>query len=164
METTQIGGVDSTRRVTKATLAGQGAKLLVRERLLTDGQQQALTDFVVDAERGRQRLRPDLPLGGQGAAPTRRSAPACGATAAAQATPSATPSSSANGTVSAAPGAGPPTTRDAALIHEAAIGKIAGRADLEAVYPGPDRRRSRSQDRGGLPAVAGRRRSRSSMG
>ena len=30
METTQIGGVDSTRRVTKATLAA-GAKLLVRE-------------------------------------------------------------------------------------------------------------------------------------
>ena len=47
METVQIRGVDSTRRVTKATLA-DGAKIIVTEKLLTHGQQYAETDFTVD--------------------------------------------------------------------------------------------------------------------
>ena len=46
METTQIGGVDSTNRKMSARLAA-GATLRVRERLLTDGSQQAVTDFDV---------------------------------------------------------------------------------------------------------------------
>lgn len=47
MESTQIGGVDRTDRVTEAKLA-QGARLLVRERLLTEGEQQAATSFDVE--------------------------------------------------------------------------------------------------------------------
>ncbi len=47
MESTQIGGVDRTDRVTEAKLA-QGARLLVRERLLTEGEQQAVTSFDVE--------------------------------------------------------------------------------------------------------------------
>lgn len=47
METVQIRGVDSTRRVTKATLA-DGAKIIVTEKLMTHGKQYAETDFTVD--------------------------------------------------------------------------------------------------------------------
>ena len=49
METTQIGGVDSTHRTMSAKLAAN-AKLHVRERLLTDGRQQAFTDFNVSLD------------------------------------------------------------------------------------------------------------------
>jgi len=47
LETVQIRGVDSTRRVTKATLA-DGAKIIVTEKLMTHGKQYAETDFTVD--------------------------------------------------------------------------------------------------------------------
>lgn len=54
METTQIRGVDSTVRNTTATLAS-GAALVVREKIMTHGTQYAETDFTVT-------------LGGEGAA------------------------------------------------------------------------------------------------
>ena len=47
METVQIRGVDSIKRVTKATLA-DGAKIVVTEKLMTHGKQYAETDFIVD--------------------------------------------------------------------------------------------------------------------
>ncbi len=47
METVQIKGVDSTDRVTSATLA-DGAKLIVSEKLMTHGNQTAKTAFTVD--------------------------------------------------------------------------------------------------------------------
>ena len=47
LETTQIKGVDSTRRVTNATVAN-GASLVIREKLMTHGKQFAETDFTVD--------------------------------------------------------------------------------------------------------------------
>ncbi len=47
METVQIRGVDSTKRVTKATLA-DGAKIIVTEKIMTHGRQYAETDFTVD--------------------------------------------------------------------------------------------------------------------
>ena len=46
METTQIKGIDSTVRNTTATLAA-GATLLVREKIMTHGTQYAETDFTV---------------------------------------------------------------------------------------------------------------------
>jgi len=46
MEMVQIKGVDSTERTTIAELAA-GAKLVVRERLLTHGNQSAVSDYVV---------------------------------------------------------------------------------------------------------------------
>ena len=46
METTQIKGVDSTKRSTTATLA-EGATLVVREKIMTHGSQFAETDFKV---------------------------------------------------------------------------------------------------------------------
>lgn len=47
METVQIKGVDSTKRITTADLA-DGAKLIVTEKLMTHGRQYAETDFTVD--------------------------------------------------------------------------------------------------------------------
>lgn len=47
MDTVQIKGVDSTERVTKAELADD-AKLIIKEKIMTHGKQFAKTDFVVD--------------------------------------------------------------------------------------------------------------------
>lgn len=47
METVQIKGVDSTKRVTTADLA-DGAKIIVTEKLMTHGNQYAETAFTVD--------------------------------------------------------------------------------------------------------------------
>ena len=47
METTQIKGVDSTERVTKAELGNQ-AQLVIKEKLMTHGKQVAKTKFYVD--------------------------------------------------------------------------------------------------------------------
>lgn len=47
LETVQIRGVDSTKRSTRATLAN-GAKIIVTEKLMTHGKQYAETSFDVD--------------------------------------------------------------------------------------------------------------------
>ena len=47
MDTVQIKGVDSTKRVTKAKLA-QAAKLIVKEKIMTHGAQYAETNFEVE--------------------------------------------------------------------------------------------------------------------
>ncbi len=47
METVQIKGVDSTKRITNATI-GDGAKLIITERLMTHGSQYAESEFNVD--------------------------------------------------------------------------------------------------------------------
>ena len=47
METTQLSGVDSTDRKTSATL-GDNATLVIREKLMTSGNETAKTDFTVD--------------------------------------------------------------------------------------------------------------------
>ena len=47
MDTVQIKGIDSTNRITKATL-GAGATVIVREKIMTHGKQFAKTDFEVD--------------------------------------------------------------------------------------------------------------------
>ena len=49
MNTTQIGGVDSTVRKTTAVL-GKDAKMVVKEKLLTEGVQTAESDFVITLE------------------------------------------------------------------------------------------------------------------
>lgn len=47
MDTVQIKGVDSTERVTEAVLADD-AKLVIKEKIMTHGRQYAKTNFVVD--------------------------------------------------------------------------------------------------------------------
>lgn len=47
METSQIKGIDNTDRVTRATVE-EGGTLIVREKIMTHGTQRATTDFSVD--------------------------------------------------------------------------------------------------------------------
>ena len=49
MDTIQIGGLDLTKRSTKAVL-GAKAKLIIHERIMTDGEEQASTDFEVEMQ------------------------------------------------------------------------------------------------------------------
>lgn len=49
MDTVQIKGVDSTERVTRAKL-GKGAQLVIKEKLMTHGRQKAVTNFYVDLD------------------------------------------------------------------------------------------------------------------
>ena len=128
METTQIGGVDSTHRTMSAKLAAD-AKLRVRERLLTDGSQQAFTDFNVSLdgdgsgcdlisrsvakEQSHQEFRSVI----HGSRPCTGHSE-CDAIIMGHGTVNASPALAAN-------------HEDAALIHEAAIGKIAGEQILK---------------------------------
>ena len=122
MDTVQISGVDTTYRKTSARLAAR-AKLLVRERLMTDGAEAAKTEFTVHLE-GRIPGPILCPALWPGAAAIRSLFPAswalrctghseCDAILADRATVVATPALEA-------------AHLDASLIHEAAIGKIAG--------------------------------------
>ena len=128
METSQIGGVDDSNRLTSAVLQ-KGAKLFVRERLLTENRQKAKTDFKIEMN-GE----------GSGADVISRSvakgdsyqsyhsviignAPCTGHT-------ECDAIISENGIVDAAPEMCA-RNEDAALIHEAAIGKIAGEQILK---------------------------------
>ena len=123
MESTQIKGVDSTDRNTTANLAS-GAKLVIRERLLTHGNQTAISRFEVslngeDAsanvisrsvarEESSQTFISRINGNAKCAGHTE-----CDASIMDNAKISAVPELTAN-------------NPDAALIHEAAIGKIAG--------------------------------------
>ncbi len=123
MDTVQLGGVTSTTRKTRAVLQ-KDARLVVRERIMTDGDEFARTDFVVRMEgegsacdlvsrsvaRGNSRqefystIKGNAPCTGHSE---------CDAILAE------------NGKVLAQPGL-EANHVDAELIHEAAIGKIAG--------------------------------------
>ncbi|MBE6656277.1 MAG: SufD family Fe-S cluster assembly protein [Ruminococcaceae bacterium] len=123
METVQIKGVDSTDRITRATLA-KDATLTVKENLMTHGSQTARTEFEVNMngencsahvisrsvakDKSHQlfvsRVNGNAPCNGH---------TECDAIIMDEASVSAVPEITAN-------------VPDASLIHEAAIGKIAG--------------------------------------
>jgi len=123
MEMVQIKGVDDTVRDTKAELAA-GAKLVVRERLMTHGQQNAVSNYRVDLNgegcscdvvsrsvaRDDSYQKFDAVLTGN--------APCSGHTECDAIIMD-------NGRILAVPGL-EANNVDAALVHEAAIGKIAG--------------------------------------
>ena len=123
METTQIKGIDSTVRYTKATLE-KGANLVVREKIYTHGKQFAKTDFTVDLNgegsgadvvsrsvaAGESRQEFVSRINGNGVC---RGHTECDAIIMDDARVTAVPELTANSV-------------DAELIHEAAIGKIAG--------------------------------------
>ncbi len=123
MDTAQIGGVDRTKRATKAEL-GEGAKLMIRERILTEKEQQASTEFgvvlrgagsgvdLISRSVARDSSHQDYHSVITGNAPCTGHSE-CDAIL------------SGSGTVDAAPELHA-HNEDAALIHEAAIGKIAG--------------------------------------
>ncbi|MBE6589452.1 MAG: SufD family Fe-S cluster assembly protein [Ruminococcaceae bacterium] len=123
METAQIKGVDSTRRDTTATLE-DGATLIVREKIMTHGEQFAETNFTVDLngedcgthvisrsvakENSRQSFLSRINGNNRCSGHTE-----CDAIIMDNASVTALPQIEANHV-------------DASLIHEAAIGKIAG--------------------------------------
>ena len=123
MDTAQIGGVDRTLRKTKATLQA-GARLFIRERIMTEHTQQAETEFEVTMDgagagvdlisrsvakdHSHQSYRSTI----TGNAPCTGHSE-CDAILTVAGTVDASPALNAH-------------HEDAALIHEAAIGKIAG--------------------------------------
>ena len=58
LETTQIRGVDDTKRYTKAVLTGSDSEFIVQEKLLTHGSQQAISemDIILDGENTRTQV------------------------------------------------------------------------------------------------------------
>ncbi len=58
LETTQIRGVDDTKRYTKAVLQGANAEFIVQEKLLTHGEQNAVSemDIILDGEGSSTRV------------------------------------------------------------------------------------------------------------
>jgi len=123
MESTQIKGIDSTSRKTVAKLA-DGASLTVREKIMTHGEQLAETDFVIDMDgedcachlisrsvakdKSRQIFRSNVKGNNRCTGHSE-----CDAIIMDDALVSAIPEITASHV-------------DASLIHEAAIGKIAG--------------------------------------
>ncbi len=123
METSQIKGIDDTNRITRATLA-DNATLVIHEKLMTHGSQRAVTDFSVDlngensstnvvsrsvaSENSVQTYRSNINGNNKCNGHTE-----CDAIIMDNAKVSAIPEINANHI-------------DASLIHEAAIGKIAG--------------------------------------
>lgn len=128
MDTVQLGGVDKTLRTTNATLEAR-ARLLIRERILTEGSQQAKTDFVVELngeDAGVDLISRSVARGTSHQAYRSKIVgnarctghSECDAIIADEGTVTAAPELTAN-------------SEDAALIHEAAIGKIAGEQILK---------------------------------
>ena len=133
METTQIKGVDSTVRTTRGVLAA-GAELVIREKIYTHGKQFAKTDFSVEldgdgagadvvsrsvaAQSSRQEFY--LRIDGNGKCHGHSE---CDAIIMDEARVVAIPALAANNV-------------DAELIHEAAIGKIAGEQLLKLMTLG----------------------------
>lgn len=142
METTQIKGIDSTVRKTTAKLA-DGATLVIREKVMTHGTQLAKTDFTVDLdgegasanvvsrsvakEKSHQiflsNIRGNAACNGH---------TECDAIIMDDATVSAIPEITANHV-------------DASLIHEAAIGKIAGEQIIKLMTLGLDEKEAEEQ-------------------
>ena len=142
METTQIKGINSTVRNTTAKLAS-GANLVVKEKIMTHGNQLAETNFVVDLDgdgsgtnlisrsvakdHSHQIFRSNIRGNAQCSGHTE-----CDAIIMDEATVAAIPEITAN-------------SIDASLIHEAAIGKIAGEQITKLMTLGLDEKEAEEQ-------------------
>jgi len=123
MDTVQIKGVDSTERITRAELS-EDAKLVIKEKIMTHGKQFAKTDFVIDLNgagsvadvvsrsvaKGESKQTFLSAINGNAACIGHTE---CDAILMEEGSVSAVPALTAN-------------HLEASLIHEAAIGKIAG--------------------------------------
>lgn len=123
METIQLRGVDKSNRKTKATL-GEGARLVIHESLLTDDKEIATTDFVVDMNGADSSVDLISRSVAKGDSYQEYSSKING-NARCQGHSECDAILVDNGKVNASP-ALLAADIDAALIHEAAIGKIAG--------------------------------------
>ena len=133
MEMVQIKGVDSTERVTRAELAS-GAKLVVRERLMTHGTQNAVSDYEIDLN--GENASTDLvsrSVAREESVQTFRSKINGNAKCSGHSECDAIIMDDAK--VIAVPGL-VANDIDAALIHEAAIGKIAGEQIIKLMTMG----------------------------
>ena len=142
METTQIKGINSTVRHTTAKL-GAGATLIVKEKIMTHGNQLAETDFVVDLDgdgsstnlisrsvakdKSHQIFKSNIRGNARCHGHTE-----CDAIIMDEATVAAIPEITANHI-------------DASLIHEAAIGKIAGEQLIKLMTLGLDEKEAEEQ-------------------
>ncbi len=142
METTQIKGINSTVRHTTAKL-GAGATLIVKEKIMTHGTQLAETDFVVDLDgdgsstnlisrsvakdKSHQIFKSNIRGNARCHGHTE-----CDAIIMDEATVAAIPEITANHI-------------DASLIHEAAIGKIAGEQLIKLMTLGLDEKEAEEQ-------------------
>jgi len=142
METTQIKGVSSTVRNTTAKLAA-GANLVVKEKIMTHGTQLAETNFVVDLDgddsgtnlisrsvakdHSHQIFRSNIRGNAKCHGHTE-----CDAIIMDEATVAAIPEITAN-------------SIEASLIHEAAIGKIAGEQIIKLMTLGLDEKEAEEQ-------------------
>ena len=142
MESAQIKGIDSTKRVTKAYLKS-GAEFIVKEKLYTHGVQTADTDFIVEME--GENCRADIVSRSVAADKSRQNFVStmagngpcyghteCDAIIMDEAKVAAAPCLSANHV-------------DAQLIHEAAIGKIAGEQLIKLMTLGLTEREAEEQ-------------------
>ncbi|MBP3333962.1 MAG: SufD family Fe-S cluster assembly protein [Clostridia bacterium] len=123
LDTLQISGVDYSNRKTRAKLAAK-AKMLVRERIMTDRDEEALTDFEVELngeDSGVDIISRSVAKGNsyQGYSSRIIGRTRCTGHSECDAILSD------NGRVDATPSL-TAESKDASLIHEAAIGKIAG--------------------------------------
>ena len=142
METTQIKGVDSTKRKTEATLESKST-LIVHEKIMTHGSQFAETEFVVDLkgddcgthvvsrsvakDNSRQLFISDVVGNAKCSGHTE-----CDAIIMDNASVIAVPKIVANNT-------------EASLIHEAAIGKIAGEQLIKLMTLGLDEKQAEEE-------------------
>ena len=150
LETIQIKGVDDTKRYTKAVL-GKDAEIIIQEKLLTHGQQHAVSEMDVFLNEAGSKTRVISRSVAQDDSSqifyprVEGNAPCfghvqCDAIIMGSAKVRAIPEITCNHV-------------DASLIHEAAIGKIAWRADCQAHDPGPHSGGSRGADSRGLFAL-----------
>lgn len=142
METTQIKGIDSTKRTTTASLS-EGATLVIKEKIMTHGTQTAETDFTVDlngAESGANVISRSVAkdnsyqcfksnINGNNKCSGHTE---CDAIIMDDAKVSAIPEICANHI-------------DASLIHEAAIGKIAGEQLIKLMTLGLDEKQAEEE-------------------
>ena len=142
METTQIKGVDSTKRKTEATLESKST-LIVHEKIMTHGSQFAETEFIVDLkgddcgthvvsrsvakDNSRQLFISDVVGNARCSGHTE-----CDAIIMDNASVVAVPKIVANNT-------------EASLIHEAAIGKIAGEQLIKLMTLGLDEKQAEEE-------------------
>ena len=142
METTQIGGIDDTLRSTEAEI-GAGASLVVHDKIMTTGTQHAIAEFnavltgdgsscnIVSRSVARENSRQEFvsKLTGDAACAGHTE---CDAIIMDSACVSASPQLTANNI-------------DASLIHEAAIGKIAGEQLIMLMTLGLDEKEAEEQ-------------------
>lgn len=142
LEMVQIKGIDSTHRKTKASLS-QGASMIVREKLMTHGTQYARSDFEVELngsgstadvvsrsvakEHSKQEFHANI-VGNEACSGHTE----CDAIIMDNASVTALPALTANHV-------------DAALIHEAAIGKIAGEQLIKLMTLGLTKKEAEEQ-------------------